>query len=456
MLDRLVILGASGDLTWRRLIPATVELWSNGALPPGFAVRGVGLNAWDTEAFRGWLADRLGETLHPAVEERLTYASADVSDAEALRTAVAPMERPAVFYLALPPVVLPRTVEALSTIGVPAGSRVVIEKPFGQDAASATRLNQLLHRGFGEDQIFRIDHFLALQTTQNILGLRFANRMFEPIWNREHVRRVDITWDETLTAEGRAGYYDANGALKDMIQNHLLQLLCLVAMEPPLSLKPFDLRERKLDLLRAVRRLSPDGVVRHTRRARYTRGEVDRRVVPPYVDEEGVNPGRETETFAEISLFVDNWRWAGVPFVLRTGKALGRARREISITFHPVPHLAFAEVGQAQPNVLRLSLNPDMMSLSVNVNGRGDFFSLIRTELSAAMAPQERTAHAHLLLNALQGDMTLAIGDEEAIEAWRLVDPIMETWATGQPPLVEYPAGSSGPPEPSEQRVTIA
>lgn len=456
MLERLAILGASGDLTWRRLIPALAELQAFEELPSGFAVRGIGLDPWDSEQFRDHVRSKLGGKVSPTVMDMLTFARADVTDPASLSEALQPLDQPTAVYLALPPAVLLKTIRALAGAGLPEGSRIVIEKPFGQDVASAQALNALLHETFSEEAIFRIDHFLALQTTQNILGLRFANRIFEPIWNQEHVRRVDIIWDETLALEGRANYYDSNGALKDMIQNHLLQLLCLVAMEPPLSLSPNDLRDRKLDLLRAVRPFTPDAVRRQTRRARYSAGRIDGRVVPSYVDEDGVDPKRGTDTFAEVTLYVDNWRWAGIPFKLRTGKALRQSRREISITFKPVPHLAFGEVGAARLNVLRMSLNPDTMSLSVNVNGPGDFLTLIRTELSVGMGEQQRSAHAHLLFSVLKGDMMLAIGDQEAVEAWRLLEPIMETWSAGYPPLVEYPAGSSGPPDANEDRLTIA
>ena len=248
------------------------------------------------------------------------------------------------------------TLEALSRASLPQGSRVVIEKPFGEDLASAQALNRLLHQSFPENAVFRIDHFLHLQTVQNVLGLRFANRIVEQLWNRDHVERVEIVWDESLTLEGRASYYDRVGALKDMIQNHLLQLLCLVGMEAPLTLDERTLRDRKIDVLRAIRRLSPQEVEQYTVRARYSAGRIGECQVPNYADEEGIDPARGTETFAQVTLWIDNWRWAGVPFVLRSGKALGRERREIAVHFRPVPHLAF-EANDPPPNVLRLLLD---------------------------------------------------------------------------------------------------
>jgi glucose-6-phosphate 1-dehydrogenase len=247
-------------------------------------------------------------------------------------------------------------------------------------------------------------------------------------------------------------YYDSTGALKDMVQNHLLQLLSLVTMEPPLTLHPDDLRGRKVDLLRAVRKLSPPEVDALTVRARYLAGTVNGRPLPNYVDEEGVDGSRGTETFTEVTLFVDNWRWAGVPFHLRTGKALGHGRREIAVIFRPVPHLAFADAGHARANVFRLTLDPDTMSILININGPGDFLSLEAEELVSQLGPHELPAYARLLCEVLQRDMTLAIRDDEATEAWRIVEPILRAWDDGHSPLLEYEAGSDGPHVPGKTR----
>jgi glucose-6-phosphate 1-dehydrogenase len=230
-----------------------------------------------------------------------------------------------------------------------------------------------------------------------------------------------------------------------MIQNHLLQLLCLVGMEPPISLSERDLRDRKVDLLRAVRRLSADEVELRTARARYSAGRTGERDVPAYVDEDGVTSERGTETFAEVTLAIDNWRWAGVPFRLRTGKALARDRREIVVHFQPVPHLVFGQVTDPEPNILRLGVDPDRMSFSLNINGPGDPFTLEAAELDANLAPQELPAYARLLLDVLEGDPTLSIRADEAEESWRIVEPILNAWAAGRVPLGEYPAGSAGP-----------
>jgi glucose-6-phosphate 1-dehydrogenase len=279
---------------------------------------------------------------------------------------------------------------------------------------------------------------------QNLLGLRFANRVFEQLWNRDHVEQVEIVWDESLTLEGRASYYDGVGALKDMIQNHLLQLLCLAGMEAPLALDERTLRDRKIDVLRAVRRLSPEEVERYTVRARYTAGHIGERQVPSYADEEGIDPAHGTETFAQVTLWVDNWRWAGVPFKLRSGKALGRERREIAVHFRPVPHLAF-EANDPLPNVVRLLLEPDRLAFGVNLTRPGILFPLERIELSADFTSQELPAYARLLLQILEGDCTLSIRDDEAEESWRAITPILDAWAQARVPLLEYPAGSDGP-----------
>jgi len=337
------------------------------------------------------------------------------------------------------------TLEALSGAGLPPGSRIVIEKPFGEGLAQAQELNRLLHRSFPEHAVFRIDHFLHLQTVQNVLGLRFANRVFEQLWNRDHIERVEIIWDESLTLEGRASYYDQAGALKDMVQNHLLQLLCLVAMEAPLTLGERDLRDRKVDVLRAIRRLSPQEVEHHTIRARYTAGRIGEREVPSYTDEAGIDPGRATETFAQVALWVDNLRWAGVPFVLRSGKALAGERHEIAVHFRTMPHLAF-EADEPPPNVLRLLLGPDRVLFGMNLNRPGNPFALERVDLGADCASGVLPAYARLLLDVLQGDSTLSIRDDEAEESWRVVEPILDAWARGRSPLREYPAGSQGVP----------
>lgn len=435
VIDCLVVLGAAGDLTFRFLLPALAELKRAGHLTGDFELVGVGREAWTSAEFRQRAIDSLGGD--EAFTERLRWVRADATDSDALADAF-PCDRSTLAYLALPPAVFAPAVEALAAADLPEGSRIVVEKPFGTDLASAIRLNELLHEVFDERDIFRVDHFLGLQTVQNVLGLRFANRVFEALWNRDHVQRVEITWDETLALEGRAGYYDQTGALEDMVQNHLLQLLCLVALEPPASLSAEDLRDRKVEVLRAIRTLQRDQVKRITLRARYA----------GYTDEEGVDPQRGTETFAQVTLFVDSDRWAGVPFVLRTGKALARDRHEIAVRFKPVPTLVFGQEEQPRPNILRLEVDPDRVALGLDLNGNGDPFTLDHVELDHTLAPAQLGAYARVLLAALNGDPTLSIRADEAELSWRIVEPILAAWRGGDPPLREYLAGSGGPQPP--------
>ncbi len=447
MSHRLVILGANGDLTSRKLMPALARLHQMGKLPLGFSVLGITRDVWGTHRLRETLERYAGDVSlqsRNALLSLVEYRRTEATDSSQLVEALEPNREPTIAYLALPPSVFLPTLEALAGASLSEGSRVVIEKPFGEDLASAQALNRLLHQSFPENAVFRIDHFLHLQTVQNVLGLRFANRIFEQLWNRDHVEQVEIVWDETLALEGRSSYYDGVGALKDMVQNHLLQLLCLVAMEAPLTLDERTLRDRKIDALRAVRRLSPEEVARYTVRARYTAGRIGERQVPSYADEEGIDPAHGTETFAQVTLWVDNWRWAGVPFILRSGKALGRERREIAVHFRPVPHLAF-EANDPLPNVVRLLLEPDRLAFGINLNRPGTLFPLERIELSADFTSQALPAYARVLLHVLEGDCTLSIRDDEAEESWRVISPILDAWAQGRVPLREYPAGSDGP-----------
>jgi len=449
---RLVVLGATGDLTGRYLLTALAELVASGSLPADLAIVGVDRREWDTTDFRKHAAARLRRHAthldggsRRALVRRLSYVVGDVTDTATLTEAFGPDLDASVAYLALPPAVFAPAVEAMAHIGLSERSRIVVEKPFGTDLASAQALNRLLHRHFPEETVFRMDHFLGKQTVQNILGVRFANRLFEPTWNRHHVAGVDIVWDETVALEGRAGYYDHTGALRDVIQNHLLQLLCLAAMEKPAALDGREFRDRKVDLLRAVRAMSPAEVEGHTRRGRYRAGLVDGLELPDYVAEPGVDPSSRTETFAEVTLFVDNDRWSGVPFRLRTGKALGADRREITVSFLPVAEALFGQEGEPPVNRLSFLMGPDRMVLDVALNGAGDPFCLEEAALEMTLAPQDLSAHARLLVEALEGDPSLSIRGDEAEECWRIVEPILSRWDQDSPPLLDYPAGSAGP-----------
>jgi glucose-6-phosphate 1-dehydrogenase len=451
MIQRLAILGATGDLTARYLLPGLAALRAAGKLGDDFRLIAVGRENWSEDVFRSWAAAQLdqhaAELPTTAKQEVVTasrYHQADVTDPASMAAVVAGRE-PLAAYLALPPSVFPGAVSALHSAGANPPRIIVLEKPFGEDLASAQALNRLLHETFPERAVFRVDHFLGMQTVQNILGLRFANRLFEPLWNGHHIDRVEIIWDETLALEGRASYYDSAGALRDMLQNHLLQLLCLVGMEAPPTLIDTDLKNRKVDLLRAVRRYRPEEVERHTVRARYGAGCIGGRNIPAYVDEPGVAPARGAETFAQVTMLIDNWRWAGVPFVLRSGKALRRERNEIAVHFKPVPHLAFGQQEEPWPNVLRLQLDPERIALGLNLNGPGDPFNLEHMQLETTLAPQDLPAYGRVLLDVLRGDVSLSIRDDEAEESWRIVEPILDTWAQGRVPLLEYPAGSDGP-----------
>ncbi|MGV9302919.1 glucose-6-phosphate dehydrogenase [Nonomuraea sp. NPDC003727] len=454
MINRLVIFGATGDLNARYLLPALAALRTAGHLDDGFQLTCVDRADWTDEGFRRWAADQLGRhdlsspaDARKAIAESARYLRADATDVTDVAAAIAG-DGPVAVYLALPPAIFPGTVAALRGAGLTPGSRIVLEKPFGEDLDSAVALNRLLSEVVPEQAVFRVDHFLAMTTVQNVLGSRLANRVLEPIWNSAHISEVEIVWDETLTLEGRAGYYDGAGALKDMLQNHLLQVLCLVAMEPPLSLGERDLRDRKIDVLRSVRRLTDDDVVHRTRRARYLAGRVGDRDVPPYAEEEGVDPRRGTETFAEVELELESWRWSGTVFRLRTGKALEQDRKEVAVRFRPAPHLPFGDSEHA-PNVLRFGLEPESMTLALTGVGPGGH-ALAPLTLTAQLEAPDLPAYGRLLLDVLHGNAALSIRGDEAEESWRVLAPVMSAWSRDLVPLLEYPAGSDGPARPQE------
>jgi glucose-6-phosphate 1-dehydrogenase len=449
-LKTLVVLGARGDMTGRLLLPALVRLLGSGGLTDDTAILAIDRDPDDDDAYRAHARAKLvahlverDDKAAEALLERLSYRRADVTSADDLRDALNGAAAPMAVYLALPNVLFRPTLEALAGAGLPPHTTLVVEKPFGADLADAKALNELIAKSFDERNVFRIDHFLAKQTILDVLGLRFANRIFEPVWNSQHINRIDITWYESLGLEGRANYYDRAGALRDMIQNHLLQMLALVAMEPPRSITETDLRDRKVEALRAVEPPKPEEMAKATRRARYTAGSVGGKELPAYADAEGVDPSRGTETYADLTLRVWNWRWTGTPFRLRTGKAIGTERREIAIRFKTVPHQPFDD--RDRPNILRFRLSPDGLALRLNLNGEGDPFDLERVTLDTEFPKQELPPYSLLLKEILAGDATLSIRGDEAEELWRIVEPVLTAWANDEVPLEEYPAGSYGP-----------
>jgi len=450
MISRLAIFGATGDLTARYLLPGLAALHAAGHLGDGFRLTGTAREGWSSAEFQGWAADQLsrhaGHLPAPsrqAIVSASRYQLADVRDPASVAAVIAG-DGPVAAYLALPPAVFPAAVSALHGAGLPPDSRIVLEKPFGEDLHSAVELNRHLAECVPEQAVFRVDHFLAMTTVQNVLGTRLANRVLEPIWNAAHIAGIDIIWDESLALEGRAGYYDGVGALKDMLQNHLLQILCLVAMEPPISLGERDLRDRKIDVLRSVRPLTDTDVAQRTRRGRYLAGRIGDRQVPAYADEEGVDPARRTETFAEVELELDNWRWPGTVFRLRTGKALRRDRKEVAVHFRPVPHLPFSHAGEELPNVLRFGLDPETLALELTgIGARAG--TLVPLTLGTRLDPPELPAYGRLLLDVLNRNAALSIRDDEAEESWRVVTPVLSAWSKDLVPLEEYPAGSDGP-----------
>jgi len=413
MIRTLLLLGATGDLARRYVLPALGRLEQTGRLPDGFRVVGGARTALDDDGFRRLAGDALRA-------DRLTYHRVDLADPASLAEALGERARePVAAYLALPPSLFATTIESLPAAGLAAGSRIVVEKPFGTDLESARALNaQLAQTGV---DAYRVDHVLGMENTRTLVELRRRNPVFERLWNGDAVGEVEILWEETLGLEDRAGYFDRAGALKDVLQNHMLQLLALTAMEVPPD--EGHLHARKLDALRAARAIPPG------RRARFAAGTLaDGREVPAYAEEEGVDPGRRTETFAEVVLEIESPRWSGTRFVLRAGKALARQRKLVLLRFRGGGEL---ELGIDGPEdvVLRLA------------GGGEEALELRAPPPSDAVSP-----YAHVLLDVLSGTSALSVAGEEAEEAWRVVAPVLEAWERGEVELEEYPAGSAGPP----------
>lgn len=444
----LLILGASGDLTSRLLLPALGQLLT---LEPHrrIRLRGAGMDDWDDARWQQVVREAFVSAgfadAFDAVAET-TYHRADITDPRDLTALMADPGGRLALYFAVPPAVAAAACTALADVAIPDGTVLALEKPFGVDQASARELNATVARLVPEEQIFRVDHFLGRSTTLNLLGVRFANRVFAPVWSAQHIESVVVRYDETLGLEGRAGYYDRAGALVDMIQSHLLQVMAVLAMEPPSTLHERDLRDATAAVLRATH-VWEDDPATASRRARYTAGSVGDRQLPSYVDEPDVDPERGTETLAELTCEVRNERWKGVPFTLRSGKALAGKDGEVVVTFRPVNHVPEGLTGDAPGSVLRFSLGPDRMDLELNVNGGDDPFELERALLEADLGEGALKAYGEVLSGILDADAALAVRGDAAEESWRIVDPVLAAWRSGEVPLEVYPAGSLGPEE---------
>ncbi len=483
----MIVLGASGDLSRRKLMPAIYQLCHDGLLPDTFELLGVGRDAFDDDGFRRMVREELGksdeldgmdDTVWNRLGPKLHYVSGDFADAQTYRTIGGRLDeleqpRPAdlrnrLFYLAVPPSVFAEIVRHLSRSGLAPKSdgaeerpwrRVVIEKPFGHNLATARALNHLVLELFDECQLFRIDHYLGKETVQSILVFRFANAIFEPLWNRQSIAHVQITVAETVGVEQRGGYYEEAGVLRDMFQNHLMQLLALTGMEPPVTMNADAVRDEKVKVLRSVRVMGPAEIGESVVRAQYRAGRIGGRDVPGYRDEPMIAPNSVTPTYAAMRLFLDNWRWKGVPFFLRSGKRLAERVSEIAVQFRDPPHLMFGHETRKllAPNTLVMRIQPDEgISLSFQVKTPGAAYQLARQVEVAPVAMDFKyrdafgdvnpPAYETLLLDVMLGDATLFTRSDEVEAAWKVVDPVLDFWDAHPPARMEtYEAGTWGP-----------
>lgn len=444
----LLIMGASGDLTSRLLLPGLGSLL---AVETERRVRVVGADRaelsqqdWAEVVRTAFTSAKAPEEVTERIVADTEYVRTDLLVAEELDALLNRVNNPLVLYFALPPAVTVKVCQLLEQRGLSEQTRLALEKPFGTDLPSAQDFNEQLLKVVQEKQIFRVDHFLGRSTVLNLLGVRFANRMLQPVWSSEHIEKVVISYDEDLALEGRAGYYDKAGALVDMIQSHLLQILSLFAMEAPANLDEDEVRSLKAQVLRATSLWGGDPVTA-SRRARYTAGTIGERAIPNYVDEEGVDPDLDTETLAEIVVGVDNGRWRGTPFILRSGKALGSACKRIEVFFKPPTHVPTGLRGVKEPDTLVLELKPAEMILSLTVNAEGDPFDLEQKELRAVLGDSWMQPYGEVLGRILDGDLLLSIRGDVAEDSWRIVEPVLTAWRANEVPMQEYVAGSAGP-----------
>lgn len=469
-----VIIGASGDLTWRKLVPALYNLLLDGQLPEQCAIVGVARKQMDDETFRQRIREGIDhlsrrgvtdESVWGAFAATISYISEDVDDpaaGQALQDRLQDLEAEwgrranRIYYLAIPPAMMKPASTMLQRLGVCrdcARDRLVVEKPFGRDLPTARALNQFLSGMFVESQIYRIDHYLGKETVQSILAFRFANSLYEPIWNRSFIEQVQITVAETAGVEERGAYYDHAGALRDMVQNHLLQILCLVAMEPPITFDADDIRNKKVDVLRAIRPIQAKDIHRVAVRGQYRQGTVLGKPVAGYREENYIAPASTTETYAALTFYIDNWRWQGVPFYLRTGKRLPHKVSEVAIIFRSPPHQLFpsAAVESWQPNRIIIRIQPEEgIGTRIQVKQPGTRMLLGGAEMKFRYAEAFHTptpeAYETLLLDVIRGDATLFMRADQIECAWQVVSPILEAWESiPTTDFSVYPAGSWGP-----------
>jgi glucose-6-phosphate 1-dehydrogenase len=463
----LVIFGASGDLTHKKLMPALYALMLRRLLPSRFAIVGVARTDGDDDAFRSDMKeavqkharDEFRQDVWDELAQNMHYVATDFADEggeSKLQDLLTKLDAERelggnrVYYLAVPPGAFPTIVDELGKRRSASGwTRLIVEKPFGHDLGSARELNTMLREHFKENEIFRIDHYLGKETVQNMNALRFANGIFEPIWNRQFIDHVQITVAESIGIEGRSGYYERAGAIRDIFQNHLLQLLALTAMEPPIDFTAESVRNEKVKVLKALHTPGPKSVVR----GQYGRGYVEGEEVVAYREEQGVAPDSMTETFVAAKLYVDNWRWADTPFYVRMGKRLARRETTIAIQFKRAPHPPFGEVASEglRPNVLLVHVQPDegvSLAIGAKVPGQGMTIRTVHMDFlyGGAFRTSLPEAYERLVLDTLLGDGTLFTRADEVEEQWLLVDSLVAAWQRDRPSFPNYAAGTWGPP----------